>query len=422
MYRIIISIFLCASFSLLHAQVNTLQLAFQPLAGGDEINYSATLTDTGWLVESTITLLESSEYELNIDLGDQQDFYTAKSDQIAFHFSPEFGILDHNVEILDTDKNDLPIGFSSMLTTACVDEDFLGNLNLVLLDFGANKTISGPIANGDSIFSIDLPFQILKDASAPPCENEEEIITDVILTWTSVGDTVIAQAQDPDGDGPLDLKIIQGIELLDNTTYEMSITVFNSVEGENITDEIDAESDEHIFFFSFTEGLFASPSGDGNIDNRSGEINYLDADQNGLPIGLSTSWTTAEGMTTGTFRVVLKHQPDIKSMSSSVENGGTDIDLEFPVNKTVTSSNSLSNIQPNITVFPNPTRNILNIKSNADIQHRFFYAEIINTWGQVVYTSNEMTALNLENLNSGLYTLRIQTDQDFYIKPFLKLD
>ena len=109
------------------------------------------------------------------------------------------------------------------------------------------------------------------------------------FTPTAGGATVTAAAQDPDGPGPLPLQITQQIALLESTEYEMAITLFNSIEGEDITEEIMEEDDEHMFFFSFTDGAFTSPAGDGNIDNRADPMNYNDFDGNGLPVGLSTN-------------------------------------------------------------------------------------------------------------------------------------
>ena len=66
-------------------------------------------------------------------------------------------------------------------------------------------------------------------------------------------------------------------------------------------------------------GYLDDPDGDGNIDNRDDPVNYGDMDDGGLPVGLLTDWTTActvEGNVTDIFRVVLKHQPDIKSATS----------------------------------------------------------------------------------------------------------
>lgn len=179
------------------------------------------------------------------------------------------------------------------------------------------------------------------DDDAPAAENEEEIITDVKLTFTPAegGTPIVAAAQDPDGEGPEDLEIISQIVLAANTEYNLSIEVENSVAGESITKEIEAEADEHMFFFSFSNDIFSNPTGDGNIDAREeNAVLYLDEDNAGLPLGLLTSWTTGEAWGTpedpaslGTFRVVLKHQPNIKSASSTANDGGSDITLTWDV-------------------------------------------------------------------------------------------
>lgn len=170
------------------------------------------------------------------------------------------------------------------------------------------------------------------DDDVPPAENEEEIITDVTLTFipTGGGAAVIAAAQDPDGEGPKDLEIVSQIALAPNTAYNLSLALENSVAGENITDEIEEEDDEHMFFYAFTNDIFSDPSGDGNIDDRVDAVNYEDYDDDGLPVGLKTSWTTGDAVT-GTFRVVLKHQPNLKTATSTVADGISDVDLIWAI-------------------------------------------------------------------------------------------
>jgi len=60
-------------------------------------------------------------------------------------------------------------------------------------------------------------------------------------------------------------------------------------------------------------------------------VNYNDFDGNNLPVGLSTTWETENAGGAGTFQVILKHQPDIKSATSTVNDGGTDVDLTWIV-------------------------------------------------------------------------------------------
>ena len=61
----------------------------------------------------------------------------------------------------------------------------------------------------------------------------------------------------------------------------------------DIDEEVAEESDEHMFFFSWTDDVFEDPAGDGNIDNRNDDVNYSDEDSKGLPLGLTTTWRTS---------------------------------------------------------------------------------------------------------------------------------
>lgn len=180
-------------------------------------------------------------------------------------------------------------------------------------------------------FALPLLFSSCKDDSVPEAENEEEVITDVILTFTPAdgGETVTALASDPDGEGPQEMTV-EDIALNPNTTYILTIALENNVAGESITEEVEEEADEHIFLFSWTEGIFSNPTGDGNIDNRNDALNYIDMDTNGLPLGLETSWTTGNPAT-GNFRLVLKHQPGSKTVSSGINTGETDVDISWPM-------------------------------------------------------------------------------------------
>lgn len=177
-------------------------------------------------------------------------------------------------------------------------------------------------------------FTSCGDDDAPAAENEEEVIDLVTLTFTPQGggSAVVAIAEDPDGEGAADFET-EVINLDINTTYDLAIKVENSEEGENITEEIEEEDEEHMFFFAFTNNIFSDPAGNGNVDNRTDDVNYSDQDADGNPVGLSTSWTTSGTVSSdGTFQVILKHQPDIKSATSSSSDGETDIDITWTIN------------------------------------------------------------------------------------------
>ncbi len=179
-----------------------------------------------------------------------------------------------------------------------------------------------------------------KDDDVPDEENEVEVITDVKLIFTNdadATDVVEASAQDPDGEGVEELKILGEITLGTDKTYTLTYEITNSLadepEEQNIGAEIREEDDEHQLFYSFTADAFASPSGDGNVDSASDPINYNDTDGNGNSLGLSTSWTTSSStITGGTFTARLQHQPDVKTATSGASDGDTDFELQFILN------------------------------------------------------------------------------------------
>lgn len=176
------------------------------------------------------------------------------------------------------------------------------------------------------------------DDDVPEEENELEVITDVTLVFTNVADAsdvIEASAQDPDGSGIEELVVLNAIDLDANTTYNLTFEIANNLEspGEDIGEEIAEEDDEHQFFFSFSNDAFANPTGNGNADNAADPIGYNDQDGNGNPVGLSTTWTTSEAsLNNGSFTVILKHQPDVKTSASGVNDGDTDFDLTFVLN------------------------------------------------------------------------------------------
>jgi hypothetical protein len=182
------------------------------------------------------------------------------------------------------------------------------------------------------------------DNDDPAPENIPELITKVTLKFTpSVGGAVVSvTATDPDGEGVKDLIVDGPINLTKGIQYKLSLELINELynpddDGYDITEEVEEEGDEHQFFFSFSDGVFSSPTGTGNIkvnaSSSVGSINYLDEDDDGLPIGIETSWTTANiASNNKSFRVILKHQPDAKSATSSSLDGESDLDITFVLN------------------------------------------------------------------------------------------
>jgi len=190
-----------------------------------------------------------------------------------------------------------------------------------------------------SLLSLVVFTSCEEDNVVPDEEHEEEIITDIKLVFTPTNTlsglaSVEATAQDPDGEGVQELQVLGSIDLAVNASYTLTYEIMNNEEspGEDIGEEISEEADEHQIFYSFTDGAFTSPTGNGNIDNASDPVNYNDSDSNGNPIGLSTAWTTGSSLSSGSFTVRLQHQPDVKTSTSTANTGDTDFELTFVLN------------------------------------------------------------------------------------------
>lgn len=175
------------------------------------------------------------------------------------------------------------------------------------------------------------------DDDDPEREDAPELVTKVTLRFTPIGGgtAITATATDPDGRGIQNLTTDGPITLAANTNYQLTVEMVNELlspshDDYDVSDEVRDDGDEHMFFYAWTNGLFTDPAGDGNIDNRADEVAYNDEDERGRPIGLRTLWTTAEA-STGKFRILLKHQPGIKSDTSTSSMGETDLDIEFDI-------------------------------------------------------------------------------------------
>jgi len=154
--------------------------------------------------------------------------------------------------------------------------------------------------------------------------NEEELITTLKYTLTPIGggDAIELSFTDLDGDGGA-APIIIGGELSASATYTGILTLLNEVESpaENITEEIEAEDEDHQFFFASTiSGL---------------SVAYGDTDGDGNPIGLTTNLTTGAAGG-GSLTITLRHEPnkagvDVSGGDITNAGGETDIEVSFPI-------------------------------------------------------------------------------------------
>lgn len=186
------------------------------------------------------------------------------------------------------------------------------------------------------IFALMMSFGLVsceddETEETPPTGSDPEVITDLVLTFLDP-DTQTSTSftwSDPDGEGG-DPPSIDDIEISDQVAYEVSVSVLDASDPndvEDITEEIQEEDDEHQFFY-------VTGGNAGDIVT----ITYdpTDVDGDGNPIGLQTFWVTS-GASTGSesIRVVLRHEPNKSAPGASDgvlsdEVGGeSDIDVTF---------------------------------------------------------------------------------------------
>ena len=162
------------------------------------------------------------------------------------------------------------------------------------------------------------------DGGSPEPINEEEVITTMTVTLTDPnGTTKQFQVTDDDGDGPnAPQKTADDLDA--NTVYAGSVEFLNKLEdpAEDITEEVAEEDEEHQVFYEVSGGL--------NVD-----VEYLDLDPNGNPVGLEFELTTGDA-STGNLTVTLVHEgdkdaPGVSEGDPTNAGGETDISATFDV-------------------------------------------------------------------------------------------
>lgn len=156
-----------------------------------------------------------------------------------------------------------------------------------------------------------------KTPAIPPNPNEEELITTLKITLhdsLGIAPTIIAMYQDLDGDGGNLPLVWDSIILKPNTTYLASIQLLDEskIPADTISYEVLDEAVDHLFCFE--------------LSDTNCVITRTDKDLNNLEIGLQSTWKTKNSMI-GTVRILLRHQPGIKTGDCSL--GASDVDLTF---------------------------------------------------------------------------------------------
>jgi type 1 fimbria pilin len=150
-----------------------------------------------------------------------------------------------------------------------------------------------------------------------PEPDENELITTVMLRFTSGGTTRTFSAKDLDGDGGV-APVLDKITLAPNVTYDLAVEFKDESKSPvvDITSEVSEEADEHLVIYT------PNPSG-------LMTVTVTDKDSKNLPIGLRGTARTQATAGTGKLTVQLRHQPGTKNGTPGP--GSDDANVTFDV-------------------------------------------------------------------------------------------
>jgi len=97
-------------------------------------------------------------------------------------------------------------------------------------------------------------------------------------------------------------------------------------------------------------------------------------------------------------------------------NAAVNIDSIFLQKISSVGINNLVSTDKSIMMFPNPTTDILNIKSN----NKIFNIEVYDVFGKLFFRDNK-SSIDVSDFPSGIYIVKIKTDKQFFVtKVFIQ--
>lgn len=155
----------------------------------------------------------------------------------------------------------------------------------------------------------------------PEPVNEEEPLTTLTVTLEPQdgGTTVTLQTRDLDDEGPEPPVVTVSGNLTAGVTYYGSIVILNETVSppEIVTEEVEAEAEDHQFFYTVAGGLDVTTE-------------YGNFDSNGNPLG--TEFTLNAGTaSSGVLTFTLRHLPTKPNTGLDDVGGNTDIAAPFNV-------------------------------------------------------------------------------------------
>jgi hypothetical protein len=158
--------------------------------------------------------------------------------------------------------------------------------------------------------------------SDPHDHAEHDVVTTIELELTASDTTMGKQVitwEDLDGPGGANPTRIDTVVLRPGISYAGRVRVMNrSVSPvEDLTPTIEAERDNHQFFYQLSDGL--------------GTLTITDKDSRQLPVGLAFALSQSGSAPAGTMSVQLSHFDNATSKNGTTPSDETDVSVVFPV-------------------------------------------------------------------------------------------
>ena len=160
---------------------------------------------------------------------------------------------------------------------------------------------------------------------------DEELITQVSITLTNTADAsdvVTIVASDPDGDGAGLTFAPASVVLRPGATYDGTIDLRDTINGEDITAEIEEEAGAHLFRYTL------QPASAGTVMTTDTESDYTTGPETDgdFAVGLAFRASVAAGASgPGTLTAVLYHFDAGPKTSDTATSDEIDVDIAFPV-------------------------------------------------------------------------------------------
>jgi len=183
-------------------------------------------------------------------------------------------------------------------------------------------------------------------------------------------------------------------------------------------------ADSYAFGIKYNGTISAEDALDLIVTELNGGFDYTMSNTDIASVTIGTRTETAAGTTewkaySGTDLSNWKTENDFSQVTlTNNEWLGLSIGTRRPFTpQDITASLSTKSFnQINVSVYPNPTSDVLNIDTTENINNVIVY----NLSGQKVLQTNTQAAVNVSALNAGVYLLEVQTEKGTGIMKFVK--